>query len=116
MPSSDPQRRVKDILNAVARIRAYTADIGGIDALMRDEFLHRDGVERQLLIIAEAAVKLRGQVEAAEPGIDWDAIRGMGNVIRHNYDGIDDTVIQHVLAEELTRLNEACSRLLTSFG
>jgi len=114
MPSSDPQRRVRDILNAVARIQAYIADIGGVDALMRDEYLHRDGVERQLLIIAEAAVKLRGQVETVEPGIDWDAIRGMGNVIRHNYDGIDDAVIRHVLTAELSRLSEACGRLQNS--
>ena len=111
MPSSDPKRRVRDILNAILRIQAYIADIGGLEAVMRDEYLHRDGVERQLLIIAEAAVKLRGQVETREPGIDWDAIRGMGNVIRHNYDGIDDAVIRHVLTAELPPLLEACGRL-----
>jgi uncharacterized protein with HEPN domain len=116
MPSRDPQRRVRDILKAANRIKAYIADIGGLDALMRDEFLHRDGDERQLLIIAEAAVKLRGQVEDIQPGIDWDAIRGMGNVIRHSYDNIDDMVIRRVLTAELAQLSEACIRLLETLG
>ena len=49
-----------DILAAIARIEAYIADVVGFEALMRDRYLHRDGVERQLLIVSEAARKLRG--------------------------------------------------------
>ncbi|MDQ2859816.1 MAG: DUF86 domain-containing protein [Pseudomonadota bacterium] len=91
------------------------ADVGGLDALMRDEYLHRDGVERQLLIVAEAVAKLRGQVEALEPGVDWNAIRGMGNFIRHNYDGVEDEIIRRVLTTELQPLAEACRRLERHF-
>ncbi len=116
LPSEDPARRVADILRAIDRIRAYVADIGGLDALMRDEFLHRDAVERQLLVVSEAAVKLRGQVDILEAEIDWHAIRGMGNVIRHNYDGVEDRVIRHVIAEELNVLKSACERLLLRFN
>lgn len=94
MPSDSPLRRVGDILTAIIRIRAYVADRGGIDALISDEYLHRDGVERQLLVISEAATKLRGQVEDREPSIDWAAIRGIGNFIRHNYDDVDDEIIR----------------------
>jgi len=83
---------------------------------MRDQYLHRDAVERQLLIISEAAAKLRGQVEALEPGIDWHAIRGVGNFIRHNYDGVEDEIIRRVLTSELQPLAEACHRLRRGFS
>lgn len=115
MPSEYPGKRVSDILNAINRIQSYVADVGGIDALIRDEYLHRDAVERQLLILAEAATKLRGQVEELESGIDWHAIRGIGNFIRHNYDGVQDEVIRRVLTSELQPLAEACRRLLQHF-
>jgi uncharacterized protein with HEPN domain len=69
-----------------------------------------------LLIVAEAAAKLRGQVERLEPDIDWNAIRGMGNVIRHHYDGVADEVIRRVLAVELPRLQAASLRLEAHFA
>ena len=107
---------MSDILAAIARIEDYVADIGGLDALMRDRYVHRDAVERQLLIVSEAARKLRGQVEQAEPDIDWDAIRGMGNVIRHDYDGVDDEIVEGVISTHLRPLAEACRRLQARFG
>jgi len=82
---------------------------------MRDEYLHRDAVERQLLILSEAATKLRGQVEDVESGIDWHTVRGIGNFIRHNYDGVQDDVIRRVLTSELQPLAEACNRLQRRF-
>ena len=115
MPSEVPGRRVGDILSAINRIQSYVDDIGGVDALMRDEYLHRDAVERQLLILSEAATKLRGQVEDVESGIDWHTVRGIGNFIRHNYDGVQDDVIRRVLTSELQPLAEACNRLQRRF-
>ena len=82
---------------------------------MRDSFVHRDAVERQLLIISEAATKLRGQVEDLTPSIDWNAIRGIGNFIRHDYDDIEDEIIRRVLATELQRLQSACETLERHF-
>ena len=116
MPSKTPDKRIGDILAAIDRINDYVADIGGVDALIRNDHLHRDAVERQLLIVAEAATKLRGQVEILEPGIDWNAIRGMGNFIRHDYDGVEDDIIRHVLTVELHPLSEACLRLRRSLA
>lgn len=67
-----------------------------------------------MLIVAEAATKLRGQVEQLEPEIEWSAIRGVGNFIRHNYDGLNEAVIRRILEQEITLLSAACRRLLIS--
>lgn len=115
MPSENPEKRLGDILRAVDKIQSSVADIGGVEALMGDEYLHRDAVERQLLVVSEAATKLRGQVEALEPGIDWHAIQGIGNFIRHDYDGVEDDIIRQVLMTALAPLYEACRRLRSHF-
>ncbi|MEL6363467.1 MAG: hypothetical protein AAFR11_01340 [Pseudomonadota bacterium] len=72
-PSSNPGLRVRDILDAVDAIERYATDAGGVDALIGAPSVYRDGIERRLLIISEAATKLTGQVEALEPAIDCRA-------------------------------------------
>jgi hypothetical protein len=37
LPSENPAKRVGDILKAIDRIQSSVVDVGGIDALMRDE-------------------------------------------------------------------------------
>jgi uncharacterized protein with HEPN domain len=59
--------------------------------------------------------KLRGQVEDAEPDIDWNAIRGMGNFIRHDYDNLDDLIVRRVIETSLQPLSAACRRLRQRF-
>lgn len=101
------------MIAALDRIESYLADGGGVDAVLAADALHKDAIERQLLIIAEAAGKIIEIAADLEPGIDWYAIRGMGNVIRHAYDQIDKSVLRHVLDNELDSLRQACNRLLT---
>ncbi|MGH6988020.1 MAG: HepT-like ribonuclease domain-containing protein [Caulobacteraceae bacterium] len=114
MPSEQPRRRLEDILAAIGVIRNYVSEAGGLEAIAA-KGLYRDAVERQLLIIAEAASKLRGQVEALAPEIDWNAIRGMGNVIRHDYDQVDEDIVRLVVKDELAPLEAACRRVLAGF-
>ncbi|MEO1310353.1 MAG: HepT-like ribonuclease domain-containing protein [Pseudomonadota bacterium] len=115
-PSSNPALRVRDILDAVDAIERYATDAGGVDALIGAPSVYRDGIERRLLIISEAATKLTGQVEALEPAIDWRAIRGMGNILRHDYDGVSDEIVRRVLTVELPVLRAACERLASRFA
>jgi len=112
VPSSHPRRRISDMLAAIERIESYLDDGGGVTAVLAESRLHKDAIERQLLVIAEAAGKVLDIAAPLEPDIDWHAIRGMGNVIRHAYDKIDDAVLQHVLTQELVPLRHACARLL----
>ncbi|MDE3165486.1 MAG: DUF86 domain-containing protein, partial [Acidobacteriota bacterium] len=46
-------------------------------------------VERKLLIISEAAIRLGIDAETRCPGLFWRDIRGMGNWLRHQYDRIE---------------------------
>jgi uncharacterized protein with HEPN domain len=68
------------------------------------------------LIVSEAAATLRGQIETLEPGIKWAGVRGIGNLIRHNYDGINDDLIRQVSLTDLDDLAAAGERLSRKFS
>lgn len=76
----------------------------------------RDAIERRLLIVSEAAVKLGPAVEDEASEIDWRGVRGIGNVLRHSYDQVDEAVISLVITRELPRLKAACQRLLSKLA
>ena len=113
LPSLDPVRRLEDILNSIALIEHYVKKAGGADLLVTVEDEFHDAVERRLLIISEAVVKLGTSVETREPSIPWKDIRGLGNSLRHNYDGVNDELIKDILENDLHPLAEACERLKT---
>lgn len=69
-------------------------------------------VERKLLIISEAAIRLGEQAQILCPGEPWPEIRGMGNRLRHQYDRIDLQIIWHTITEELPRLATSVERAL----
>lgn len=49
----------------------------------------RDGVERCIERVREAAVQLGDRAEVLMPGQPWGRIRGMGNRLHHAYEQID---------------------------
>ena len=116
MPSENPLQRVQDILESIDLIQKYTYEAGGVDSLLSVENMAYDAVERRLLIIAEAATKLRSLVEELEPDIPWQDIRSIGNIIRHNYDDVNAKIIRSVLVQDLEPLKQACLRLVAHFS
>ncbi|KQW31435.1 hypothetical protein ASE36_04065 [Rhizobium sp. Root274] len=82
---------MRDIVeNGVATLE-YT---GGLDFDgYRKSKITRDATERCLSRISEAGVKLGQLAEELFPNHDWLAIRNLGNVLRHNYPGVLDSVI-----------------------
>jgi len=74
----------------------------------------RSAIERQLLVISEAAIRLdRLDPTAAPrlaPGVDWPGIRGIGNFIGHKYDDLDASILVDVVRNRLIGLRDACVR------
>src|SRR5712691_9366508 len=66
-----------------------------------------DAVERRLERISEASKKLGSLAEELWPEIPWVKLRGLGNLLRHEYDRIDGVRIWStavVVTDELGRL------------
>lgn len=100
-----PAERLHDIIANIDRIHAHLNDVPltqGMDAKTRD------AVERCLERISEAVRKLGPSMDERRPGIPWRNIRGLGNIMRHDYDVVDDAAVERIVTQELSMLREAC--------
>lgn len=75
--------------------------------------LLRHGVQRGIEIISEAARRIPPELQAREPNIPWAQIMGIGNVLRHEYHRVSDTLIWNVVQEYLPSLKAAIAAIET---
>lgn len=96
---------LRAILDAINGIETSTRDKGLDD--YRQDWLLRHAVERAIEIISEAARRIPAETLALEPQIPWAQIMGIGNVLRHEYNRISDSVIWNVVQDYLGPLKAA---------
>jgi uncharacterized protein with HEPN domain len=61
-------------------------------------------MERSLSIISEAVKALPDEMLAPYPQIPWHAVRGIGNLLRHEYEVVDHRAIWQTLTFSLPLL------------
>jgi uncharacterized protein with HEPN domain len=99
-----------DIIEAVARIRQYTA--GMDEETFRTDLKTQDAVVRNLEVIGEAAGRLPDETLQAAIEIEWRKIRDLRNILVHEYFGINLPIIWDVVQTKLDALDKACRKLL----
>jgi uncharacterized protein with HEPN domain len=70
-------------------------------------------IERKMLIISEAAVRLKDEAETLCPGVPWRDIRGIGNWLRHQYDQVEVETVWNTIQDDLPPLKVAVEKALT---
>lgn len=68
-------------------------------------------VERNLEIISEASRRLPDHLRQSEPEIDWPAIAGIGNILRHDYHRSQPAVLWRTCEKDLPPLKDALRRI-----
>ena len=110
---SDRQiRSFEDILDNVARIERFTAgmDFSAFSSNEQTTF----AVLHALLILSEAARRLGADAEALVPDQPWRGIRSLGNVLRHEYGGVDFNAIWRIVVDDLPPLKVSVERALAN--
>jgi uncharacterized protein with HEPN domain len=101
---------VADIVDAITAIDSYTA------GLTREQFfadrLRLDAVIKNLTVIGEAAGRMPIDITEASPEIPWSRMRGMRNVVVHEYFGIDEEVLWGTVTDDLPPLLPLLTALL----
>lgn len=70
-------------------------------------------VERKLLVISEAAMRLGDKAPELVPEMPWRNIRGIGNWLRHQYDRVDVQTVWHTVMGDLPPLATSIGRVLS---
>ena len=66
-----------------------------------------DAIERNLQIIGEAAKAFPAEVTEQKSDVPWPQIRGLRNILVHQYFGIDVDAIREVVGVHLPLLADA---------
>ena len=111
MSFKNSARWLRDTLDAIAMIERFTA--GMEFQSFREDPKTVAAVERKLLVISEAAIRLGGDASLLCPDQPWHKIRGTGNWIRHQYEGIDLESIWGTVQYDLPSLKASIQRALS---
>jgi uncharacterized protein with HEPN domain len=106
--SRTAEERIADIRAAIARCQRYATDLDATQGHLAEMAV--DAIERNIAVIGEAANHLPGAVTEALPQIDWPAIRGMRNILIHEYFGVDKAVVRDVIETKLRALEDALAQ------
>ena len=106
----DPRLYLDDIVEAIDRIRQYSAAMKYKD--FSTDRKTQDAVVRNLEIIGEAASRLPESAKAQAPDIEWRKIVGLRNILAHEYFGVSLPLIWDVIQNKLDPLDAACKNLL----
>jgi uncharacterized protein with HEPN domain len=105
MPSQDPARRLRDILDHIALVRAW------VDGMRLEEFARdtrtRYAVQMALMIMGEAAEALSPEIHQRHPDVHWRGLADIGNTFRHQYWAVEHQITWAGLRTELDPLEHA---------
>jgi uncharacterized protein with HEPN domain len=103
--------RLQDIIDNIDRITGYV--VGLEQRAFEADGRTVDAVERCLQRITEAVIKIGPERMAAiSPQTPVDAVRGLGNMLRHDYDQIDLGTIWRTIHDSLPKLRADCLKAL----
>jgi uncharacterized protein with HEPN domain len=98
-----------DILQAIGRIESIThrKSLAEFEADWQLGYI----VQRAIEIISEASRRIPADLQATRPEIPWRRVMAIGNVLRHEYQGLSDKVIWGVVIDELPKLKIAVAAI-----
>ena len=99
-----------DIVTAYYRIASYLENLNFAD-FQKDD-LRQDGVIRQLSIIGEAASSLAPATRDAAPEIPWKLVRGMRNMLVHQYFDADLIIVFNAATKSVPELADRILAIL----
>jgi uncharacterized protein with HEPN domain len=112
MPFEDAKSHLRDILQSILFIEQFVSGMD-LDAYAED-YKTQAAVERKMLVISEAAIRLKGDAEVLCPSVPWRDIRGAGNWLRHQYDNVDLETIWNTVQDGLPPLKAAVEKALAA--
>ncbi len=103
---ADQIGRLRDILNAARLVASYVKDVSATEFNENTE--KQDAVVRRLEVIGEATDHLSEPTRSAIPGLPFRKMRGMRNIVAHDYANVDLRIVWEVAT---VHVPEVCATL-----
>ncbi|WP_300459657.1 DUF86 domain-containing protein [Desulfobacula sp.] len=111
MSYRDWKFRLEDIAEALDRIFEYTLSLNYAHWVKDQKTI--DAVVRNLEIIGEAAANTPDHIQKQFSDVPWYKMKGMRNILIHEYFGLDNEVLWKTIQEDLPSLKEKIQQALT---
>lgn len=112
--SRSPHIRLLHIRDEIDGVSAAIKGVSFED--YRKSYALRRVSERALQIISEAARALPVELTGKYPAAPWSAIIGIGNILRHEYQHIDDRRLWEIVTVHLPQLHGVVLQMLAELG
>jgi uncharacterized protein with HEPN domain len=99
-----------DILDAARLALSYTEST--TEETFYSDIQCQDSVIRRLEIIGEAARRISETTRAAFPKLPWDEMVGLRNVLIHEYDDVDLSIVWNTIRNDLPLLISVLQKIL----
>lgn len=96
--------RIDDINDALNRIFQYVQGLDYADWLKDQKTI--DAVIRNLEVIGEAAAKVPQEIQDKYSDIPWYQMKGMRNILIHEYFGVDNEMLWNTIQDDLPKLKK----------
>lgn len=90
---------LEDIVTAMDKVQRYVA--GGTEESFEQDEILVDAVLRNLEIIGEAAGGVPEDLQAQYPDVPWRKMKGLRNLLAHEYFGIDLSIIWEIASSNI---------------
>ena len=110
MPRRKWKLRIRHILEAIDKIRVYTAGMS-FETFSANNLVV-DAVLRNFMVIGEATRHVPTHVTTAYPQIPWRLMQDMRNVVVHDYPNVSLQVVWETIQNDLPLLLEPLRHLL----
>jgi uncharacterized protein with HEPN domain len=98
------------ISECLQRIDDYLGN-GGKDDFMANPMM-QDAIIRNLQTMAESTQRISDDLQEKHPEVEWLKIRGLRNVLVHDYLGIDLDKVWNIIANDLPKFKKTIETML----
>jgi len=104
--------RVQHILDAIAEVEKYLAEVSFGDFLNNSE--KRFATVKQIEIIGEACNAITDSLKQSHPEVAWAPIKGFRNISIHEYFGVNFQIVWEIATVDLPVLKQQFTQILAS--
>ena len=108
------KQNILDMKEAIEKIFSFTNNISNHEEFHQSQIVF-DAVMMNIVVIGEAVSRLTDDFISKNNHIDWIKIKGLRNIIAHDYVGIDVEEIWQIVKNTIPEFNNQINEILSTF-
>lgn len=108
------KENILDMKEAIEKIFSFTNNISNHEEFHQNRIVF-DAVMMNIVVIGEAVSRLTDDFISKNNHIDWIKIKGLRNIIAHDYVGIDVEEIWQIVKNTIPEFNNQINEILSTF-